>query len=104
MTRTDTFIEPSQVTGCRFCFLPEPWRIIWSTPNFNVQMGLGPLAEGYALILSKYHYACCAELPVAYGDEFDELVRMVGATHQPLWSFHVVRARAQWGVSATRER
>lgn len=70
-------ITPPSVKGCRFCFLPEPWRVVWSTENFNVQMGLGPLAEGYALILSKSHFSCCAQLPEAHGAEFDDLVRLV---------------------------
>lgn len=70
-------IAPPCVKGCRFCFLPEPWRVVWSTENFNVQMGLGPLAEGYALILSKSHYSCCAQLPEAHSTEFGDLVRLV---------------------------
>jgi diadenosine tetraphosphate (Ap4A) HIT family hydrolase len=62
---------------CRFCYPPGPWRIIRSTLNFNVQMGLGPLAEGYALILSKRHFSCCAELPQSDIAEFENLVRTV---------------------------
>lgn len=85
MSRADVLIGSNRVASCRFCFLPEPWRVIWSTPNFNVQMGLGPLAEGYALILSKSHYACCAELPAAHADEFEELVRLVRAAQINLY-------------------
>ena len=69
--------ERSKVRDCRFCYPPEPWRIIRSTWHFNVQMGLGPLAEGYALILSKLHFSCCAELPQSHVNEFEWLVRMV---------------------------
>jgi diadenosine tetraphosphate (Ap4A) HIT family hydrolase len=68
---------PACVEGCRFCYLPEPWRVVWSTEHFNVQMGLGPLAEGYALILSRSHYSCCAELPETLAAEFEDLVRLV---------------------------
>lgn len=69
--------EMARVAGCRFCHLPEPWRVVWTSEHFNVQMGLGPLAEGYALILSKSHYSCCAELPESQGAEFSALVRLV---------------------------
>jgi diadenosine tetraphosphate (Ap4A) HIT family hydrolase len=85
MSRADLTIAADQVAGCRFCFLPEPWRVVWSTPNFNVQMGLGPLAEGYALILSKFHYSCCAELPAALASEFEGLVRLVKAAQINLY-------------------
>jgi diadenosine tetraphosphate (Ap4A) HIT family hydrolase len=69
--------ERPKLLGCRFCYPPEPWRIIRSTLHFNVQMGLGPLAEGYALILSKRHFSCCAELPRSHMAEFENLVRDV---------------------------
>lgn len=69
--------ERLKLASCRFCCPPEPWRIILSSPHFNVQMGLGPLAEGYALILSKLHFSCCAELPESHTDEFENLVGMV---------------------------
>jgi len=74
--------ELDMSSGARDCWTAvllsaEPWRIIRSTLNFNVQMGLGPLAEGYALILSKRHFSCCAELPQSDIAEFENLVRTV---------------------------
>ena len=86
--------ERPKLLGCRFCYPPEPWRVISSTPHFNVQMGLGPLAEGYALILSRLHYSCCAEVPESQAVEFENLVRIVrqaqinlyGASPLPLTS------------------
>jgi diadenosine tetraphosphate (Ap4A) HIT family hydrolase len=78
-------IEGPMVADCRFCCPPEPWRIVWSTRHFNVQMGLGPLAEGYALILSKSHYSCCAELPESQGAEFEHIVRMVRKAQMNLY-------------------
>jgi hypothetical protein len=85
MSRADLTVASERVVGCRFCFLPEPWRVIWSTPNFNVQMGLGPLTEGYALILSKSHYSCCADLPPALADEFEGLIRLARAAQINLY-------------------
>jgi diadenosine tetraphosphate (Ap4A) HIT family hydrolase len=69
--------ERPKLPDCRFCHPPEPWRIIWSASHFNVQMGLGPLAEGYALILSKQHFSCCAELPQSHIAEFEALIQIV---------------------------
>jgi diadenosine tetraphosphate (Ap4A) HIT family hydrolase len=33
-------------------------------------MSLGPIVEGYVLIISKHHFSCCAELP---SDDLNEL-------------------------------
>lgn len=62
---------------CRFCSLPEPWRIIHESPNFLVQMGLGPLVEGYALILARKHISCFAELDGTLLREFLDLLTLV---------------------------
>ena len=70
---------------CKFCYPPEPWRIIWSTRDFNIQMSLGPLAEGHALIISKAHFSCCAELPAPLAAEFDYLTSMVKAAQVNLY-------------------
>jgi diadenosine tetraphosphate (Ap4A) HIT family hydrolase len=78
-------ILPDQQPGCRFCELPESWRIIYSGQNFNIQMGLGPLAEGYALVLTKSHYSCCAAIPENQGREFAEMVRLVRQTQIGLY-------------------
>jgi hypothetical protein len=69
--------ERTKLLGCRFCYPPELWRVISSTPHFKVQMGLGPLTEGYALLLSRLHYSCCADLPESQAVEFENLVRIV---------------------------
>jgi len=98
MSRTDVLTGSRRVVDCLFCFLPEPWRVVWSTPNFNVQMGLGPLAEGYALILSKFHYGCCAELPAAYVDEFEEAVQLVQSAQISLYGQSVLFEHGRSGA------
>jgi diadenosine tetraphosphate (Ap4A) HIT family hydrolase len=83
---------------CRFCYPPEPRRIIWSTRHFNVQMGLGPLAEGYALILSRLHYSCCAELPESHAAEFEDLIRMVRQAQVNLYGSSVMFEHGRSGA------
>ncbi|MDF5751206.1 hypothetical protein [Spongiactinospora sp. TRM90649] len=62
---------------CRFCVRPEPWRIVATTENFLVMMGLGPPVEGYALIITRYHVPCIAEIPSPQVEEFrDTLTRL----------------------------
>lgn len=63
--------------GCIFCYLPEPWRVIYSTENFKVQMGLGPPAEGYVLLLSNTHLSCCGSIPEDIAFEFETLVSLM---------------------------
>lgn len=38
---------------CRFCYPPEKERILYATENFYVMASLGPIVEGYLLIVSK---------------------------------------------------
>ena len=53
---------------CRFCYPPEKERILYATENFYVMASLGPIVEGYLLIVSKKHIpAITAE------QEFDAL-------------------------------
>jgi diadenosine tetraphosphate (Ap4A) HIT family hydrolase len=59
---------------CRFCMLPEPWRVIAETGNYRVLMGLGPLTPGYALIISKTHLSCTGAIPHEQLGEFMGLV------------------------------
>ena len=62
---------------CRFCMLPDPWRIIHETSNFVVQMGLGPLAEGYVVLLTRTHVPCIAALSDSQLGEFLSVLRLV---------------------------
>ena len=42
-------------SGCRFCNPPEKERILMETDNFYVMVSLGPIVEGYLLIVAKKH-------------------------------------------------
>lgn len=58
---------------CRFCLPPEKERIIYTTEHFYVMVSLGPILEGYLLIISKQHIGACLHLPLEILDEFCKL-------------------------------
>lgn len=62
---------------CRFCRPPEKERILFQTENFYVMVSLGPIVEGYLLIVSKEHIGACLHLPEKYFDEFIQLKEYV---------------------------
>lgn len=61
---------------CRFCNPPEKERILHETENFYIMLSLGPIVEGYLLLVSKSHISCCAEIPKGVTSEFDSLYKM----------------------------
>lgn len=65
---TDLCCQMEEV--CRFCLPPEKERIIYSTEHFYVMVSLGPIVEGYLLIISKEHIGACLHLPTEYMEEF----------------------------------
>jgi diadenosine tetraphosphate (Ap4A) HIT family hydrolase len=77
-------------TTCRFCILPEPERIALRTPNFVVLMGLGPIAVGYCIIITRKHYASYAELPNAQLSEFRRVVEAVQETQEKVFGASVL--------------
>ena len=62
---------------CRFCYPPEKERILYTTEHFYVMVSLGPIVEGYLLIISKEHIGSCLHLPAEYWDEFKALKEKV---------------------------
>lgn len=70
--RCDNFREE-----CRFCSLPEPWRVILRTPRFRVLVGLGPPVVGYCVLITEKHVDCYAALQSSQTDEFLFVVRAI---------------------------
>ena len=95
---SDNFRVPDLEPECRFCYPPEPWRIIYSATHFNVQMGLGPLAEGYALILSRSHYSCCAGIPDQLAKEFDILTQLVAKAQISIYGASLIFEHGRSGA------
>jgi hypothetical protein len=61
-------------------------------------MGLGPLTEGYALILSKFHYSCCAEIPEASTEEFQRLIQIVRQAQINLYGHSLIFEHGRSGA------
>lgn len=62
---------------CRFCQPPDKERILYETDNFYVMLSLGPIVEGYTLLVSKQHFGCCADIPDEFYDEFILLYKKI---------------------------
>ena len=56
--------------ACRFCNPPEPERILYQTEHFYVMVSLGPIIEGYLLIITKEHIGACLNIPESLFEEF----------------------------------
>jgi diadenosine tetraphosphate (Ap4A) HIT family hydrolase len=70
---------------CRFCLLPDRDRVVLETDNFAVVMSLGAIVEGYALVVSRTHFSCSAEIPAEQQDEFRSLVDLVEDAQRELY-------------------
>lgn len=68
--------------SCRFCTLPDRWRIVLETENFCVLMGLGPIVTGYCIIITKEHYGCSAELSPQHFGELQNVIDLVQASQR----------------------
>ena len=64
--------------SCRFCLRPDKERILYETNNFYVLVSLGPIVEGYLLIVTKAHIGACLNIPKELLPEFILLKEKVG--------------------------
>lgn len=65
------------ISTCRFCNPPDKERILYETDNFYVMVSLGPIVEGYLLLVSKKHIGACLNLPKELIDEFLEVKELI---------------------------
>jgi diadenosine tetraphosphate (Ap4A) HIT family hydrolase len=65
-----------------------------------VQLSLGPIVEGYTLIVSLDHISCCAEIPEQSVDEFDALVRAVSKAQRSVYGKSVFYEHGRTGSCA----
>lgn len=70
-------LEEQILWNCRFCTRPDKSRIIYETSNFYVMLSLGPIVEGYCLLISKNHFSCCAAIPIDLREEFKEVYSII---------------------------
>jgi diadenosine tetraphosphate (Ap4A) HIT family hydrolase len=59
--------------------------VILETANFVAIAGLGPLAEGYVLVVTRVHVSCIAAAPTAWGDELEELRRTIATAQRGVY-------------------
>lgn len=62
---------------CRFCNPPDKNRILFESENFYIMLSLGPIVEGYLLLVSKQHIECCAGISEENAVEFDTLYNWI---------------------------
>jgi diadenosine tetraphosphate (Ap4A) HIT family hydrolase len=73
------------IGDCRFCVRPDRERILYEGPRFVVMMGLGPITEGYVLIITTDHHSCLGALPPTMIDELEQLIEVVGEAQRALY-------------------
>ena len=71
--------------ACRFCAKPDPLRIALVSKYFYVLFSLGPIIEGYTLIVSNDHTSCCAAISEQAVIEFMALQRAVSIAQQSIY-------------------
>ncbi len=71
---------------CRFCTPSEKERILYETEHFYVMVSLGPIIEGYLLIITKKHIGACLNMPKEYLEEFLDLKKGERYTNRSLWT------------------
>ena len=62
---------------CRFCAPPDKDRILLQAKNFYVMLSLGPIIEGYLLIIPYQHLNCFGELPKSMIEEFISIKKFI---------------------------
>ena len=89
--------------SCRFCLQPDKDRILYYTDNFYVIVSLGPIVEGYLLIVSKSHIGSCLNLPNELLLEFNSLKEKVKRVLLQVYSSCLFFEHGKIGSSLTLE-
>jgi diadenosine tetraphosphate (Ap4A) HIT family hydrolase len=70
--------------SCFFCD-PDRSRVLYDSKYFYVILGLGPIVEGYVLLVAKQHIRSMLDLPVGmrqtYESEKNHLRRIVAQAY-----------------------
>lgn len=75
---------------CRFCEPPDKERILFNSPNFYIMLSLGPVVEGYLLLIPQEHTPCSVRIDEDMGREFDFLVDKIGQILKETYGKNVV--------------
>ena len=72
---------------CFFCTRPDKERVLYESEHFYVLLGLGPIVEGYALLVAKGHFRSMFDLPPAlresYEAEKSRLKELINSVYGP---------------------
>ena len=64
--------------GCVFCDKNlNKVDNLYETENFFVKLGLGVAAPGHAMLISKEHYLCFADMPAGLREEYENLKELI---------------------------
>ena len=73
-------------SDCFFC-APDKERVLYETANFYALLGLGPIVEGYVILVAKQHIRSMFDLPaemrLSYRVEKERLKQLVTQTYGP---------------------
>jgi diadenosine tetraphosphate (Ap4A) HIT family hydrolase len=89
--------------SCRFCNPQEKERILFETDNFYVMVSLGPIVDGYLLIVSKKHIGACFNIPNTLMTEFLSLKEKVKDILIKHYGFCIFYEHGKAGSSLTFE-
>jgi ATP adenylyltransferase len=74
------------VEGCFFCG-PDKDRVLYTSEHFYVLLGLGPIVEGYAILVARQHVRSMFDLPEelrdAYTAEKRQLKDLIARVYGP---------------------
>ena len=75
--------------NCVFCNRElDKGETLYETKNFFVNMGIGLAAPGHVMLISKTHYACCADIPRNLRPEFENLADLICEKIKKLLAFN----------------
>ena len=94
-----TDLEKQTEEHCRFCNPPEKERILYYSKSFYVMLSLGPIVEGYLLIISRNHLDCSAVYDDELGKEFDTLAEEVKKILKKVYGSYILYEHGRDGSS-----
>ncbi|NYS61549.1 HIT family protein [Vreelandella salicampi] len=95
-------ISDEELKGeCRFCRVSDAERVLAYTENFYVMLSLGPVVEGYLLIVTRDHVDCIADLPLSCIDEFKCIYNVIRNIQIDIYGNVVSYEHGQAGVCAS---
>jgi len=96
------FIENNIPTDfCTFCE-EDMDKVIYRTENFTVWLALGPIVEGYCLIIPNKHYNCIGALPESLHLEFFKLKSIVRSILEETYGSCIFYEHGRAGVCSVQ--